>query len=211
MKLNNLINDFGDGSNVYFTSDTHFGHKSIIECTHRPFSNTTEMDAAIIALWNETVGPNDIIFHLGDFCWNGAQKWVEILKQLNGVKYLIVGNHDVKRLKGNVLQYFEDIKYQTTLLIDDWHLYLNHYPFLCFGGTYRKGAKVAQAFGHVHYEKLSQGLDVDRLNYLFPAQYDVGVDNNYFCPISWKELKDKFEKQINANCNMRHYKPLEFE
>ena len=90
MKLDNLINDFGDGSGVFFTSDTHFGHNGIIECTHRPFKNSDEMDEALIALWNQTVGPNDIVFHLGDFCWGGTQKWVEILKRLNGVKYLII-------------------------------------------------------------------------------------------------------------------------
>lgn len=211
MKLDNLINDFGDGSGVFFTSDTHFGHNGIINCTHRPFKNADEMDETLIALWNQTVGPNDIVFHLGDFCWNGSQKWVEILKRLNGVKYLIVGNHDLKRLKGNVLQYFEDVKFQTVLQLDDWNVWLNHYPFLCYGGAWNKNRKVAQAFGHVHYEPLSQGLDVDRLQYLFPAQYDVGVDNNGYAPISWTELKSKFEKFNESDKNMIHYKPLEFE
>ena len=50
-----------------------------------------------------------------------------------------------------------------------------------------------------------------RLQYLFPAQYDVGVDNGGYAPISWTELKSKFEKFNESDKNMIHYKPLEFE
>lgn len=35
-----------------------------------------------------------------------------------------------------------------------------------------------------------------RMQYLFPTQYDVGVDNNNFTPISWKEVKQIFETNI---------------
>ena len=51
---------------------------------------------------------------------------------------------------------------------------------------------------------------MDRLQYLFPAQYDVGVDNNGYMPISWAELKSKFERFNKADKNMIRYKSLEF-
>lgn len=40
------------------------------------------------------------------------------------------------------------------------------------------------------------GLDHARLKYLFPRQYDVGVDNNDFRPVSFAEVKAKIEAQV---------------
>jgi calcineurin-like phosphoesterase family protein len=74
---------------------------------------------------------------------------------------------------------------------------LNHVPFLCYGGTYRdpKGL-VYQLFGHVHSGRNAKGEDIERLKYLFPTQYDVGVDNNDYTPISWYEVEKKIGKQL---------------
>lgn len=53
-------------------------------------------------------------------------------------------------------------------------------------------------FGHVHSGPLSHtGLDHPRLNILFPLQYDVGVDNNDFRPVSFAQVKKIIENQIN--------------
>lgn len=71
-------------------------------------------------------------------------------------------------------------------------IYLNHYPFLCYGGSYRG---VWQLFGHVHSGPNAEGLDISRLKILVPTQYDVGVDNNNYAPISYKEVKNKIEFQ----------------
>ena len=85
-------------------------------------------------------------------------------------------------------------------------VYLNHVPFLCYGGTYRDDAtKVWQLFGHVHTNDRSttEGKDDKRLVMRFPTQYDVGVDNNDFRPISWKEVKEKIEAQIAASNSLK--------
>jgi calcineurin-like phosphoesterase family protein len=55
---------------------------------------------------------------------------------------------------------------------------------------------VFQAFGHVHSGPGAKGLDVERLGILFPTQYDVGVDNNNYEPISWAEFNEKIGKQL---------------
>ena len=46
-------------------------------------------------------------------------------------------------------------------------------------------------------KKKKKGLDIPRLEMLFPTQYDVGVDNNDYAPISWAEVQKKIEEQIN--------------
>ena len=48
-----------DGSRVFFTSDTHFNHVNIIRYCHRPFKDVDEMNEAMIANWDNTVGNDD--------------------------------------------------------------------------------------------------------------------------------------------------------
>ena len=68
-----------DGSRVFFTSDTHFNHTNIIRFCNRPFKDVIHMNETIIANWNSVVGPDDIIFHLGDFCLGGSAEWINVL------------------------------------------------------------------------------------------------------------------------------------
>ena len=101
-----------DGSRVYFTSDTHFNHANIIRYCQRPFKDVTDMNEAMIANWNRTVGDDDIVFHLGDFCLGGAAEWTQILDRLNGKIYLILGNHDLKNIRQGFIGRFEHVAMQ---------------------------------------------------------------------------------------------------
>lgn len=94
---------------TFVISDTHFNHKGITEWES---CRAEEMvkdgydiegldedgliethNAWLVHRWNNVVGPNDLVLHLGDFAFRGMQ---EIIPQLNGVKILILGNHDRK-------------------------------------------------------------------------------------------------------------------
>ena len=84
---------------TWVTSDTHFGHAAIIDldayghCIHRPFRDVDDMDRQLIERWNARVGKGDTIFHLGDIAWN-EDALMRVCAELNGVKKLILGNHD---------------------------------------------------------------------------------------------------------------------
>lgn len=184
---------------VFFTSDTHFGHSNIIKYCQRPFNSAEHMDEVLINNWNEVVSPQDIVFHLGDFCFGSDKEWIKILQRLNGTKYLILGNHDLKKIANSnqIKDYFADINMQMRLVVDKQKMLLNHYPFLCFEGGYQN---VWQLFGHVHSSKHSTGLDKERLVHLFPTQYDVGVDNNNYRPVSFAQVSQIItEQQANAH------------
>ena len=89
--------------------------------------------------------------------------------------------------------------YQARILIGDKTVYLNHFPFLCFGHgdpTMYKNAYSIQLFGHVHSGPYCTTEDKGRLQYLYPTQYDVGVDNNNYRPVSWLQVKQTIQRQI---------------
>lgn len=176
---------------IWFTSDTHFGHKNILTFCERPFNSVEEMDDAIIKRWNSKVGKDDIVFHLGDFAFASNKRWQELIYKLNGKIYLILGNHDVIRWPGTyTMQLFDRVENQMMLKIDNkYKVYLNHFSFLCYDGTYRNPEDCTiQLHGHVHQRIGDIGKDAQRLQYRFPYQYDVGVDNNNFYPVSWEEI-----------------------
>ena len=197
MKRNNvkyeIMNFKFDGDKVFFTSDTHFNHANIIKFCTRPFESIEEMNEVLIANWNRVVGKDDIVFHLGDFCFGGSEAWNSILDRLNGKIYLILGNHDIQNFRPSYFDRFEHVAMQMQIQIEKRRIYLNHNPFLCFAGSY---TDTWQLFGHVHTGPHNTGIDVNRLHMLFPTQYDVGVDNNNFTPVSYAKVREIILKQV---------------
>ena len=78
---------------IFFTSDLHLYHANVIRYCARPFATVEEMNEIIVKNWNETVGPDDTVYCLGDFAM--AFRPVETFSpRLMGKKYLVPGNHD---------------------------------------------------------------------------------------------------------------------
>ena len=206
--VNNI--KFENGSGVFFTSDTHFGHENIIKYCKRPFANADEMDDTLIKNWNSVVGPNDTVFHLGDFAWGNPHIWDNALDKLNGHIHLILGNHDMKNIQEGYMDRFASVSFQKQIYIGNVCIYLNHYPFLCYAGSYHLKRKIWDLFGHVHSDpnlydfsfiddlgvKEILTNDHARLQHLLPTQYDVGVDNNNYTPVSFDTVQKIIDKQL---------------
>ena len=105
----------------------------------------------------------------------------------------VVGKDD---MRPGFARLFEAVTMQYHLIIEEQQLYLNHNPFLCYGGSY---SDVWQLFGHVHSRSNNTGKDRPRLDMIFPTQYDVGVDNNGFAPVSFYQVKDIIMRQIEES------------
>ena len=178
---------------IWFTSDTHFYHNKIVEYCHRPFASVEEMNEAMIARWNSVVHRDGIVFHLGDFGFGGAEKWNKILDRLKGRIYLILGNHDICNLSNQVAERFEAVAYQMRLNVNGQIIYLNHFPFLSYSGDIYG---TWQLFGHIHSRLDDYNpIEAKRLSLLQPNQYDVGVDNNNFTPVSYHQIEEIIKKQ----------------
>ncbi|WP_431469133.1 metallophosphoesterase family protein [Sphingosinithalassobacter sp. LHW66-3] len=151
---------------LFFTSDTHFGDHRTLNIHKRPFGSVAEMDAAILANWNAAIAPDDIVWHLGDFC-RKASEAAALLARLNGRKHLVRGNNDPDEVAQ--AQGWESVQDYRELTVRDRLLVLCHYPFRSWNGQH-KGA--LNLHGHSH----------GRLKPM-PRQIDVGVDARDYRPV----------------------------
>ena len=194
---------------IWFCSDTHWSHENILKYCNRPFGSVEEMNEALVNNWNSVVKPEDHVYHLGDFCFGNVEKWNWCLEpgRLNGHIHLVLGNHDPDRVfrEGTLIERFDSIDFQKILIIEGWTVILNHFPFASFSNSY--GHKVMALSGHTHVGQLSSSVEsYDALNAMYkPNQYDVGVDNNNFTPVSWTEVKNKITTQIENNVNLMYW------
>jgi calcineurin-like phosphoesterase family protein len=160
---------------VFFTADTHFGHAAARALFRRPFPSVGAMDEAMVARWNEVVGPDDEVWHLGDFAAGPRREGAlagmaaSTLARLNGCKRLIIGNNDPPAVAA--LPGWAGAAHYAELELDGVGVVLCHYPFR----TWRNAARGwANLHGHSH----------GRLRPALPRQADVGVDAHGFRPVT---------------------------
>lgn len=149
--------------NIWFTSDTHFGHNRTLDLSRRPFKGVKEMNMTMIEKWNNLVLPDDEVYHLGDF---GDYDY---LRYLNGRIHLIKGNYDshVPLDSGFV----EILESPTNIELEEIPLTLCHKP----SNRSKNGFTL---FGHIHGTKrnIVKGLN-------------VGIDCHNYMPISLDTVK----------------------
>ena len=71
-----------EAKHIFFTSDTHFDHKNILRFCNRPWETVEEMNQGLIDNWNSVVGPDDIVFHLGDVSFGGNTNLTKYVLQV---------------------------------------------------------------------------------------------------------------------------------
>ena len=158
---------------IFFTSDTHFGHGGALGLYRRPFASVAAMNEGLVERWNETVGPDDVVWHLGDFAIRQRPTVVaDLLARLNGRKHLVAGNNDPQETRelegwGSVQSYIE-------MEVDRVSLVLCHYPFRSWHGM---GKGWVNLHGHSHGKLKPQS-----------RQFDVGVDVWGFRPVMLDEI-----------------------
>lgn len=196
----------GNGK-VFFTSDTHFNHEKMLRGVgweggcQRPFRSVEDMNDALVSNWNNWVGVDDTVYHLGDFCMGKRDAIPEILPRLQGRIVLVAGNHDYKR---DDKYFFEaghsverkglDIELEASGR--SWAIHMRHQPYNLTPGEHVDFCLC----GHVHERWRTQfaGAAVeeyrrgDRVkNPAFTAKTDicnVGVDQWNYAPVTIEEI-----------------------
>jgi len=168
---------------LFFTGDTHFGDTRVLRIDRRPFGSVGEHDEALIRYWNETVGQDDEVWHLGDFTRGGGKSCAnELLALLNGRKHLIIGNNDdeatISAAGWASVQHYAEMTVNGKLFI------LCHYPFRTWN---QMGKGSINLHGHSH-GKLKP----------VPRQHDVGVDAWGFRPVTLDAVLARRRARVSA-------------
>lgn len=176
--------------NYWFTSDTHFCHKKVIEYSNRPFETVEEMDEALILMWNSVVRPNDTVWHLGDFAFAKKDKIIEIAHRLNGHKNLILGNHDRELKKYRYIEgAFESIQNYKELNINNEHIVMSHYAMRVWNKSHYGSMML---YGHSHGTSKPWGRSVD-----------IGVDSKEisldYRPYHLKEIQAYMSRKVKVS------------
>jgi len=179
-------------SSDYFSADLHWWHRNIMKYCKRPFKDVHEMNKTLIHRHNKVVGKNDRVYLLGDVCFGSAGKTKGLLEQMNGIKYLVYGNHDgVIRKNPELQEYFEWCKDYAEITIQDkvtkkpQFIILSHYAMRVWN---RRHHGSWQLYGHSHGTLPD---DPDAL------QIDVGVDSHDYYPISYEDIKEIMSMKNN--------------
>ena len=120
------------------------------------------MDEEYIKRWNNKVGKGDEIYILGDLSFHKGKETAEIVKRLNGMKFLIRGNHDHL--------FLDDEEFDQSLFrwVKDT-ISLFHYPIQVWNEQHHGSLHF---YGHVH----SNSDTMHPMKYEIPNSFNVGID-----------------------------------
>lgn len=152
----------------WITADWHLGEDRF-EIMQRPFESANEMLEKLIENHNKVVAPDDLVYVVGDVCYQNKPENLVEVECFNGKKILIRGNHDRVFTDEQLSRYFDQIIEEgkgLELEVGGIRCFLTHYPS-CSRHTITKFNLV----GHVH------GAWKYQLN-----MFNVGVDANHFRP-----------------------------
>lgn len=138
-------------SKIFYIADCHFGHENIIKFDGRPFKDVEHMNNAMRDNWNKVVSKEDLVYILGDFMWKFKDEDFNFVKNLNGRKILIKGNHDKAVHNKKFKNLFENIVDYKKIKDGDKTVILSHYPMIAYENSY--AGRSIHLYGHVHITK----------------------------------------------------------
>lgn len=165
-------------SNTFFTSDTHFSHKHILDFQGKTrLGDTVEaMDELLVEMWNSMVSNGDTVYHMGDVGLCNTQRLLDLLRRLNGDIILVAGNHDnkfaterrgsndvTKALRARFKHIYPSYHEAT---VNGQMIVMCHFPIIEWNRCHRGSWHL---HGHVHGKDVGLGE--------FKA-LDVGIDNS---------------------------------
>lgn len=184
---------------MFVVADTHFGCKNALRYRHRPFDDVEHMNEAMVELWNSVVGPDDWVWHLGDFAVDD-DSLESFAPRLNGRIAIVEGNHEQARPPERLRELFAQV-YQGPLHVMGYggdherrDLWLCHYPV-------QRHGTIFTVTGHIHesWRRARRMLN-------------VGVDSWHFrpVPLAWVFEAEDTEKKGYWDANAYPDAPLEW-
>jgi calcineurin-like phosphoesterase family protein len=203
---------------TWYTADLHLGHERIIELCDRPFESTEEMNEAILARINRTVGTRDTLVILGDTVLGKLDETLGLLNRIRAARIrLLPGNHDrfslafghrgareTQRIKRRLwIDQYQDanssLRCEPDQVPSAWpaqirgrSVLLSHYPYV--GDSRNGGAEGRESEDRYGWLRpVDTGLPLIHGHVhgrwrTLGRMFNVGVDVNDFTPVSEAEL-----------------------
>lgn len=127
-------------STVRFIADLHLGHANIAQ--RRGFATVEEHDEFVISQWNQVVHKRDVTYILGDVTMEKSSPYA-LLDRLNGLKHVVLGNHDRRQDVKKLLEHVESV----AGMIQYKGVMLTHCPIHPMELSYRFKRNI---HGHIH-------------------------------------------------------------
>lgn len=173
---------------IFYISDLHIGDQRVFELCRRPFKSLHDYEEELISRWNKKVGPEDVVYILGDISNGDIDHLKKVFNRLNGKKRLIKGNHDEEYFMDyfieKIVSTITSIKY---IYDNDRLVFLCHYPVM----DWNYGDKeIHHVYGHIHNKTISDGYLYEQIKdfYKDKPAYNASVDVTNFEPVTLDEL-----------------------
>lgn len=178
----------------FVSSDLHFNHQRIIEFCPKSRGHcktVDEMNHEIIKNFNSVISEEDTLYLLGDIGFGDVGSCIELIRQLNGQKVWIHGNHDRKfwvsdqyYANKESMRIIEDTPYKTIWYkVDNVKRFvvMFHFPIENWEQQFKGSIHL---HGHLHSQ--NQRITQRRM--------DVGVDGNSLMPYDMDIVLRKLAK-----------------
>ena len=164
---------------VRFIADLHLSHTNM--ATRRGFSLVEEHDEHIIEKWNSVVSKRDITYILGDVTMEKSAPY-HLLDRLNGLKHVVMGNHDRRQDVKKLLEHVESV----AGMVSYKGVILTHCPIHPMELDYRYSKNI---HGHIHDKQVMKMLD--GWEEIDERYFCVSCERIDFTPKSLEELNIK--------------------
>lgn len=145
-------------TSTFFGADWHHDHDFMRRL--RGFETVEEMNEAILDNHNAVVGKRDTFYFLGDLSFGLAEDVRKFYARMNGVKHLIVGNHDAAKVRNLSWSSVNDL---SRISVNGQKIVLAHYPLLTWQNAHH-------GTWHLHGHSHGNGRWADS------TRIDVGID-----------------------------------
>lgn len=190
---------------IYFTSDTHFGHKNLVKGSSswsnksrcRNFKSLEEHDDFLIRSINSVVGPDDVLYHLGDWSFGGFENIGKFRSRIVCQNlHLILGNHDVHIASNRegCQSNFSSVSSYLEISAGGHQIVLSHWPMKIWNGSHKGWWHL---HGHCHNNLKPDEWWTKRKPNERRRTMDVGVDTNNFSVWSLEDLA-RIMKKLNS-------------
>tara|TARA_Y100000389_G_scaffold201754_1_gene245246 strand:+ start:1082 stop:1627 length:546 start_codon:yes stop_codon:yes gene_type:complete len=166
---------------IFLTADTFFSKPDALNLGNRleHFVSVDQMDETLIENWNEVITDDDVVYHLGNFCWD-PMNGETILRRLNGRIKFYLGQYD-KTLIDIIPQfdgYHTIVKDQITYDPKNKSVF-SHWPLLNWPNKSK---------GSIQFH--GNGIGMKPMNFEEEFRVNCSIDNWKFYPVEIVTILD---------------------